>query len=179
MYSLRAFLLIGSVSICVAPLRDKATCMAHASAIVNTIHSCASQNDNSSGSGFASKPAGSTPINTAPINTLPIKTPPAHAPNSQPNSPASGFQTKPGGQTASSNPAPQRPAISATPMSSLLQSLLVARNANTSFAQREAALTLAQSQLTSLPLADQASYAELVAASRRRLVVDMFLAGQG
>lgn len=174
MYSLRAFLLIGSLSICVAPLRDKATCMAHASAIVNTIHSRASQNDNSSGTGFASKPAGSTPINTLPINI-----PPAHAPNSQPNSPASGFQTKPGGQTAPSNPAPQRPAISATPMSSLLQSLLVARNANTSFAQREAALTLAQSQLTSLPLADQASYAELVAASRRRLVVDMFLAGQG
>ena len=175
MYSLRAFLLIGSLGICVAPLRDKATCMAHASAIVNTIHSRASQNDNSSGSGKVN----SVTTHSRDINTLPINTPPAHAPNSQPNSPASGFQTKPGGQTAPSNPAPQRPAISATPMSSLLQSLLVARNANTSFAQREAALTLAQSQLTSLPLADQASYAELVAASRRRLVVDMFLAGQG
>ena len=64
-------------------------------------------------------------------------------------------------------------------MSPILKFLVMARNSKMSITQREAALLSAQSELGQLSVTDQATYAEFIAATRRRLVVDIFLAGQG
>ena len=64
-------------------------------------------------------------------------------------------------------------------MSPILKFLVMARDSKMSITQREAALLSAQSELGQLSLTDQATYAQFIATTRRRLVVDIFLAGQG
>jgi len=139
-------------------------------ASVNTNATLASlgQIDNSTSSGFASKPAGSTQTSNA---TTP--------PKSQADSVNAGFQTKPGGQIATSNAATPQTTVPAPPMSPILKYLVMARDSKMSITQREASLLSAQSELSKLPATDQETYAQLIAATQRRLVVDIFLAGQG
>ena len=168
MYSLRTFVLIGYFSISIGAHSAAASCLINPN--LNTNAACTNlwQNDNSISSGFASKPAGSTQTSNA---TTP--------PKSQADSVNTGFQTKPGGQIATSNSATPHAAVPAPPMSPMLKYLVMARNTTISFAQREVALVSAQSELSKLPATDQATYAQFIAATRRRLVVDIFLAGQG
>ncbi len=64
-------------------------------------------------------------------------------------------------------------------MSPILKYLVMARDSKMSITQREAALLSAQSELGKLSLTDQAAYGQFIAATQRRLVVDIFLAGQG
>jgi hypothetical protein len=168
MYSLRTFVLIGYFSISIGAHSAAASCLIIASVNTNATLANLWQNDNSTSSGFASKPAGSTQTSNA-----------ATPPKSQADSVNTGFQTKPGGQIATSNSATPHAAVPAPPMSPMLKNLVMARNTTISFAQREAALVSAQSELSKLPATDQATYAQLISATRRRLVVDIFLAGQG
>jgi len=168
MYSLRTFVLIGYFSISIGAHSAAASCLIIASVNTNATLASLGQNDNSTSSGFASKPAGSTQTSNA-------KTPP----KSQADSINSGFQTKPGGQIATSNAAMPQTTVPAPPMSPILKFLVMARDSKMSITQREAALLSAQSELGQLSVTDQATYAQFIAATRRRLVVDIFLAGQG
>ena len=168
MYSLRTFVLIGYFSISIGAHSAAASCLIIASVNTNTTLASLGQNDNSTSSGFASKPAGSTQTSNA---TTP--------PKSQADSVNTGFQTKPGGQIATSNAATPQTTVPAPPMSPILKYLVMARDSKMSITQREAALFSAQSELGKLSVTDQATYAQLIAATRRRLVVDIFLAGQG
>jgi hypothetical protein len=168
MYSLRTFVLIGYFSISIGAHSAAASCLIIASVNTNATLANLWQNDNSTSSGFASKPAGST-------QTSNVTTPP----QSQADSVNSGFQTKPGGQIATSNAATPQTTVPAPPMSPILKFLVMARDSKMSITQREAALLSAQSELGQLSLTDQATYAQFIATTRRRLVVDIFLAGQG
>ena len=168
MYSLHTFVLIGYFSISIGAHSAAASCLIIAGANMNATLACLWQNDNSTSSGFSSKPAGSTQTSNA---TTP--------PKSQADSINSGFQTKPGGQIATSNAAMPHAAVPAPPMSPILKFLVMARDSKMSITQREAALVSAQSELSKLPATDQATYAQFISATRRRLVVDIFLAGQG
>ena len=168
MYSLRTFLLIVYFTGSIGAHSAAASCLINPN--LNTNAACTNlwQNDNSTSSGFASKPAGSTQTSNA---TTP--------PKSQADSVNSGFQTKPGGQIATSNASTPQTTVPAPPMSPILKYLVMARDSKMSITQREAALLSAQSELGQLSLTDQATYAQFIAATRRRLVVDIFLAGQG
>lgn len=168
MYSLRTFLLIVYFTGSIGAHSAAASCLINPN--LNTNAACTNlwQNDNSTSSGFASKPAGSTQTSNA---TTP--------PKSQADSVNSGFQTKPGGQIATSNAATPQTTVPAPPMSPILKYLVMARDSKMSITQREAALLSAQSELGQLSVIDQATYAQFIAATRRRLVVDIFLAGQG
>lgn len=168
MYSLRTFVLIGYFSISIGAHSAAASCLIIASVNTNATLANLWQNDNSTSSGFASKPAGSTQTSNA---TTP--------PQSQADSVNSGFQTKPGGQIATSNTATPQTIAPAPPMSPILKFLVMARDSKMSITQREAALLSAQSELGQLSLTDQATYAQFIATTRRRLVVEIFLAGQG
>ena len=168
MYSLRTFVLIGYFSISIGAHSAAASCLIIASVNTNATLANLWQNDNSTSSGFASKPAGST-------QTSNVTTPP----QSQADSVNSGFQTKPGGQIATSNAATPQTTVPAPPMSPIIKFLVMARDSKMSITQREAALLSAQSELGQLSLTDQATYAQFIATTRRRLVVDIFLAGQG
>jgi hypothetical protein len=168
MYSLRTFVLIGYFSISIGAHSAAASCLIIASVNTNATLANLWQNDNSTSSGFASKPAGST-------QTSNVTTPP----KSQADSVNSGFQTKPGGQIATSNTATPQTIVPAPPMSPILKFLVMARDSKMSITQREAALLSAQSELGQLSLTDQATYAQFIATTRRRLVVEIFLAGQG
>lgn len=168
MYSLRTFVLIGYFSISIGAHSAAASCLIIASVNTNATLANLWQNDNSTSSGFASKPAGSTQTSNA---TTP--------PQSQADSVNSGFQTKPGGQIATSNTATPQTIVPAPPMSPILKFLVMARDSKMSITQREAALLSAQSELGQLSLTDQATYAQFIATTRRRLVVEIFLAGQG
>lgn len=168
MYSLRTFVLIGYFSISIGAHSAAASCLIIASVNTNATLANLWQNDNSTSSGFASKPAGST-------QTSNVTTPP----QSQADSVNSGFQTKPGGQIATSNAATPQTTVPAPPMSPIFKYLVMARDSKMSITQREAALLSAQSELGQLSLTDQATYAQFIATTRRRLVVDIFLAGQG
>jgi hypothetical protein len=168
MYSLRTFVLIGYFSISIGAHSAAASCLIIASVNTNATLANLWQNDNSTSSGFASKPAGST-------QTSNVTTPP----KSQADSVNSGFQTKPGGQIATSNTATPQTIAPAPPMSPILKFLVMARDSKMSITQREAALLSAQSELGQLSLTDQATYAQFIATTRRRLVVEIFLAGQG
>ena len=167
MYSLRTFLLIVYFTGSIGAHSAAASCLINPN--LNTNAACTNlwQNDNSTSSGFASKPAGSTQTSNA---TTP--------PKSQADSVNSGFQTKPGGQIATSNAATLQTTVPAPPMSPILKYLVMARDSKMSITQREAALLSAQSELGQLSVIDQATYAQFIAATRRRLVVDIFLAGQ-
>ncbi len=167
MYSLRTFLLIVYFTGSVGAHSAAVSCLINPN--LNTNAACTNlwQNDNSTSSGFASKPAGSTQTSNA---TTP--------PKSQADSVNSGFQTKPGGQIATSNAATPQTTVPAPPMSPILKYLVMARDSKMSITQREAALLSAQSELGQLSVIDQATYAQFIAATRRRLVVDIFLAGQ-
>ena len=168
MYSLRTFLLIVYFTGSIGAHSAAASCLINPN--LNTNAACTNlwQNDNSTSSGFASKPAGSTQTSNA---TTP--------PKSQADSVNSGFQTKPGGQIATSNASTPQTTVPAPPMSPILKYLVMARDSKMSITQREAALLSAQSELGQLSVIDQATYAQFIAATRRRLVVDIFLAGQG
>ncbi|MCE9618800.1 MAG: hypothetical protein K8R92_02700 [Planctomycetes bacterium] len=132
------------------------------------------QSDAPASKDFSSKPAGSPATGAA--NPAPT----------QGN--ASPFQSQPAGQTPahiSPNPTPSNPPAPADamvplpPVSPLLSSLMRARNASISLADRQAALTDAMNEISKLPAADQARYAELAGAARQRLVVESFLSNSG
>ncbi len=131
------------------------------------------QDGTSSTGAFSSKPAGSTPIpsqNQAPIPNLPP------------------FQSKAAGQASDSNPIPNASALSvagvpvavpAPAMSPVLASLVKARDHKRTLADRAAALTNAQNEISKLPISEQGAYIELVNASRQRLIVDTYLFDSG
>jgi len=169
MYSLRAFLLMCSCIFAVSTSSAIASAQRNTSAPLSR----ALQDGTSSTGAFGSKPAGSTPIPSQ--NQAPVPNPPP-------------FQSKASGQASATNPTPNAVAISAAgvpvavpapAMSPVLASLVKARDLKRTFADRAAALTNAQNEISKLPMSEQGAYIELVNASRQRLIVDTYLFDSG
>lgn len=170
MYSLPLFLLVGSFAVGVYSAHAAAYAQPQWLASARAHRSSAFQNGTSNTGAFSSQPGGSTPSPSQ-----------QQAPMAKP----APFQSKAGGQSIPSNSPPtpsatSTPNISAPPPTSpILASLVKARDIKLSLVDRAAALARAQSEMNTLPAADQAAYLELINASRQRLVVDTFLVHSG